>query len=189
MWRQIYEKISKSIDFKQAWALSWKEAQSKAKLVRYNGRLYSNYRVKASAFIQEYTTIGGRKTVKPSLEANRLLVLKTATCFHRQAIDVSFATAELKRAPKLTKMGMSTGPVEVAPDLFKHLPPSETTESQTIICHSWMKGWCPKAFRFANIMPVIKKRNKPADIGSYRLNLYRRQAYLSYDRVPSFIVA
>ena len=78
-WLQILMSISESYDLKQTWVmvheLSWSEVATSGKVLQYNGYIYMNCKVKASAFIQVYVPICGRKSDKPFSEALLFLCL------------------------------------------------------------------------------------------------------------------
>ena len=105
-------------------------------------------KAKASAFIQEYATVSGRKSDRSSRRAVR--ELRSGACrlldSPRQDLEQAFAPEELAAALKTVKAGKAGGPDGVAPDLLKHLPLNTQKELLFILNATWTTGWCPRAW-------------------------------------------
>ena len=127
-------------------------------------------KAKASAFIQEYATVSGRKSDRSSRRAVRELRsgVRRLLGSPRQELEQAFTPEELAAALKTIKAGKAGGPDGVAPDLLKHLPLSTQKELLFILNASWTTGWCPQAWRTATIVPFIKKEKDPQAVSSYR---------------------
>ena len=104
-------------------------------------------KAKASAFIQEYVTVSGRKSDLSSRRALRELrsVVRRLLGSPRQELEQTFTPEELATALKTVKAGKAGGPDGVAPDLLKHLPLNMQKELMFILNASWSTGWCPQA--------------------------------------------
>ena len=127
-------------------------------------------KAKASAFIQEYATVSGRKSDRSSRMAVRELRsgvrrLLGSPC---QKLEQTFTPEELAAALKTVKAGKAGGLDGVAPDILKHLPLNTQKELLFILNASWTTGWCPQAWRTATIVPFLNKENDPQAVSSYR---------------------
>ena len=108
---------------------------------------YVSDKAKASAFIQEYATISGRKSDRSSMRAVRELRsgVRRLLGSPRQQLEQSFTPDKLAAAMNTVKAGKAGGPDGVAPDLLKHLPLNTQKELLFILNASWTTGWCPQA--------------------------------------------
>ena len=124
---------------------------------------------KASAFIQEYATVSGRKSDRSSRRAVLELWsgVRRLLGSPRQELEQAFNPEELAATLKTDKAGKAGGPDGVAPDLFKHLSLNTLRELMFILNASWITGWCPQAWRTATIVPFLKKEKDPQGVSSY----------------------
>ena len=127
-------------------------------------------KAKASAFIQEYATVSGRKSDRSSRRAVRELRsgVRRLLASPRQELEQTFTPEELTAALKTVKAGKAGGPDGVAPDLLKHLPLNTQRELLFILNASWTTGWCPQAWRTSTNVPFLKKEKDPQAVSSYR---------------------
>ena len=140
------------------------------KTLVYKGREYLSDMAEASAFIQEYATVSGRKSDRSSRRA--VLELRSGVRrlleSPRQGLEQAFTPEELAAAMKTVKAGKAGGPVGVAPDLLKHLPLNTLKELLFILNANRTTGWCPQAWRTTTIVPFLKKEKDPQAVSSYR---------------------
>ena len=127
-------------------------------------------KAKVSTFIQEYSTVSGRKSDRSSRRAVRELRsgVRRLLGNPRQALEQAFAPEELAAALKTVKAGKAGGPDGVAHDILKHLPLNTQNELLFILNASWTMRWCPEAWRTATIVPFSKKEKDPQALSSYR---------------------
>ena len=120
-------------------------------------------KAKASAFIQEYITVSGRKIDRLSMRAVRELRsgVRRLLGSHRQELEQAFTLEELAAALKTIKEGKAGGPDGVASDLLKHLPLNAQKELLFFLNASWTTGWCPQAWRTATIVQFLEKEKDP----------------------------
>ena len=87
----------------------------------YKGREYVSDKAKASAFIQEYATVSGRKSDRSSRRAVGELRsgVRRLLGTLRQELEQASTPEELATALKTVKAG---GPDVVVPDILKHFP-------------------------------------------------------------------
>ena len=127
-WRAHLEEVTRTKDAKKAWAvvksLNGSAWAKDGKTLVYKGREYVSDKEKASAFIQECATVGGRKCDRSSRRAVRELRsgVRRLLGSPRQELEQAFTPEELATAMKTFKAGKTDGPNGVAPDLLKHLP-------------------------------------------------------------------
>ena len=146
-------------DAKNAWAivksLNGSARAQDGKTLVYKGREYVSDKAKASAFIQEYATVSGRKSDRSSRRAVRKLRsgVRRLHGSPRQEFEQTSTPEELAAALKTVKAGKAGGPDGVASDLLKHLPLNTQKELMFILSASWTTGWCPQAWRTATIVP------------------------------------
>ena len=161
-------------DAKKAWAvvkrLNGSERAQDGKTLVYKGHEYVSDKAKASAFIQEYATVSGRKSDRSSRRAVRELRsgVRRLLGSPRHELEQAFTPEELATALKTVKAVKAGGPDGVAPDLLKHLPLNTQKELRFILNASWTTGWCPQAWRTATIVPFLKKEKDPQAVSSYR---------------------
>ena len=173
-WRAHPEEVTRTKDAKKAWAvvksLNGSARAQDRKIIVCNGREYVSDKAKASAFIQEYATVSGRKSDRSSRRAVRELRsgVRRLLGSHRQSLEQAITPEELAAALKTVKAGKAGGPDGVSPDLLKHLPLKTQKELLFILNASWTTGWCPQAWRTAMIVPFIKKEKDPQAASSYR---------------------
>ena len=92
-------------------------------------------KAKASAFIQEYTTVSGWKSDRSSRNSVRRLVGS-----HRQELEQAFTPEELTTALKTVKARKAGVQKGVAPDLLKQLPLNTQKELLFFLNASWTTG-------------------------------------------------
>ena len=166
--------MTRTKDAKKAWAVvksmnGSARAQNVKNLV-YKDREYVSDKAKASAFIQEYATVSGRKSDRSSRRAVREL----RSGIHRllgssqQELEQASTPEEMATALKTVKAEKACVSDGVAQDLLKHLPLSTQKELLFILNTSWTTGWCPQAWRTATILPFLKKEKDPQAVSSYR---------------------
>ena len=166
--------MTRTKDAKTAWAvvksLNWSARAQDGKTQVYIGREYVSDKAKASAFIQEYATVSGRKSDRSSRRAVRELRsgVRRLLGSPRQELEGAFTYEELATAMKTVKAGEVGGPDGVAPDLLKHLPLNTQNELLFIRNASWTTRWCPQAWRTATIVPFLKKEKDPQAVSRYR---------------------
>ena len=114
--------MTRTKDAKKAWAvvksLNGSARAQDGKTLVYKGREYVSDKEKASAFIQEYATISGRKSDRSSRRAVRELrsSVRRLLGSPRQELEQAFTPEELATALKTIKAGKAGGPDGVAPD-------------------------------------------------------------------------
>ena len=173
-WRAHLEEVTRTKDAKKAWSvvksLNGSARAQDGKTLVYKGREYVSDKAKASAFIQEYATVSGRKSDRSSRRAVRELRsgVRRLLGSPRQELEQAFTPEELATALKTVKAGKAGGPDGVAPDLFKHLPLNTQKELLFVLNASWTTGWCPQAWRTATIVPFFEKEKDPQAVISYR---------------------
>ena len=152
-WRAHLEEVTRTKDAKKAWAvvksLNGSARAQDGKTVVYKGREYVSDKAKASAFIQEYATVSGRKSDRLSRRAVRELRsgVRRLLGSPRQELEQAYTPEELATALKTVKAEKAGGPDGVAPDLLKHLPLNTQKELLFILKASWTKyaaaAWTP----------------------------------------------
>ena len=166
--------MTRTKDAKKAWAvvksLNGSARAQDGKTLDYKGRENVSDKAKASAFIQEYATVSGRKSDWPSRKAVRELRsgVRRLLGSPRQELEQAFTPEELAAALKTIKARKAGGPDGVAPDLLKHLPLSTQKELMLIQNVSWTTGWCPQAWLTATIVSFLEKEKDPQAVSSYR---------------------
>ena len=163
-WREHLEEVTCSKKAKKALAVvkilnGSVPAQDGKTLVKKGGEYVSD-KAKASAFIKEYATVSGRKSVRSSRSVERELRsgVRRLLGSPRQELEQAYAPEELVAALKAVKAGKAGGPDGVASDLLKHLPMNTQKELLFILNASWTTGWCPQAWRTATIVPFLRKK-------------------------------
>ena len=138
------------------------------KTLVYKGREYVSDKAKASAFIQKYATVSGRKSDRSSRRAVRELRsgVRSLLGSPRQNLEQAYAPEELAAALTTVKAGKADSPDGVAPDLLKHLPLNTQKKLLFILNASWTTGWYPQVWRTATIVQFLKK--DPQAVSSYR---------------------
>ena len=149
-WRAHLKEVTRTKDAKKDWAvvksLNGSARAQDGKTLVYKGREYVSDKAKASAFIQEYATVSGRKSDRLSRRAVRELRggVRRLLGSPRQELEQAFTPEELATALKTVKAEKAGGPDSVAPDLLKHLPLNTQKELLFILNASWTTGWCPQ---------------------------------------------
>ena len=158
-WRAHLKEVTRTKDAKKSWAvvksLNGSARAQDGKTLVYKGREYVSDKAKASAFIQEFATVSGRKSDRSSRRAARQLRsgVRRLLGSPRQELEQAFTPEELATALKTIKAGKAGGPDGVALDLLKHLRLNTQKELMFILNASWTAGWCPQAWRTATIVP------------------------------------
>ena len=100
-WRALHKDVSRTKDAKKAWAcvksLNGSARAQDGKTLVYNGREYVSDKAMASAFIQEYATVSGRKSDRSSWRAVRELRsgVRRLLGSPRQVLEQTYAPEEL----------------------------------------------------------------------------------------------
>ena len=166
--------MTRTKDAKKAWAdVKSQNGSARAqdgKTLVHKGYKYVSDKAKASAFIQEYATVSGRKSGRSSRRAVRELRsgVRRLLGSPRQELEQAFAPEELATAMKTIKAEKAGGQDGVAPDLLKHLQLNTQKELLFILNASWNTGWCPQAWRTATIDPFLEKEKDPQAVSCYR---------------------
>ena len=151
-WRAHLEEVTRTKDTKNAWTvvmnLNVSARAQDGKTLVYKGCEYVSDKAKASAFIQEYVTVSGRKSDRSSRRAVRELRsgVRRLLGSTRQELEQAINHEELATALKTVNAGKAGGPDGVAPDLLKHLPLNTQKELLFILNANWTTGWCPQAW-------------------------------------------
>ena len=158
-WRAHLEEVTRTKDAMKAWAVvkslnGSARAQDGNTLV-YKGREYVSDKAKASAFIQEYATVSGRKSDRSSRRVVRELRrgVRRLLGSPSQELEQVSTPEELATALKTVKAGKAGGPDGVASDLLKHVPLNTQKELLSFLNARWTTGWCQQAWRTATIVP------------------------------------
>ena len=160
-WRAHLEEVTRTKDAKKVWAvvksLNESARAQDGKTQVYFGREYVSDEAKASAFIQEYATVSGRKSDRSSRRAVRKLRsgVRRLLGSPRQELEQAFTPEELAAALKTVMAGKACGQDGVAPDLLKHLPLNTQKGLLFILNASWTTGWCPQAWRTVMIIQFL----------------------------------
>ena len=173
-WRAHLEEVTRTKDAKKAWAvvksLNGPTRAQDVETIVYKGREYVSDKAKASAFLQEYATVSGRKSDRSSRKDERELRsdVRRLLGSPREELEQAFTPEDLATALKTVKAGKAGCPEGEASDLLKHLPLNTQKELLFILKASWTTGWCPQACRTATIVPFLKKEKDPLAVSSYR---------------------
>ena len=165
-WRAHLEEVTRTKDAKKAWAvvksLNGSARDQDGKTIVNKGRQYVSDKANASAFIQEYATVSGRKSDRSSRRAVRepRSGVRRLLGSPRQELEQAFTHEELASALKTVMAGKAGGPDGVAPHLLKHLP-LNTQKSSVYPERELDYGMVPTGLANSDDCPVFKEGERP----------------------------
>ena len=139
-----------------------------------NGRSLVTDREKATAFNRTYAAVSKqvRNSKVDRRTKTRLKAPNVRTCHeccgHRNGYCSPFSEEELTRQISQAKLRKSPGPDDLCNEHLRYLGPVARQTLLDLINASWQRGFVPREWRRAVIVPIPKTGKDPRKIASYR---------------------
>ena len=125
-------------------------------ILHHNGREIASPVAKADAFMKQYADVSRLKICSRAERMRRKVLQRklAAESVEPESCSTAFTESELHEALSQMKAKAAAGPDGVCPAFLKHLGPSALKTLLSLANHSWEQGYCPQAWRNAEIIPL-----------------------------------
>ena len=144
------------------------DANSPNEAMSHNGRTITDIKSKANIFINQYAMVSKVTMSQSDRDINR----QFKKCLHAPSVDVESCAplpmGELQSAIKRMKGKGAAGPDNIPPSFLKSLGPLALQELLSIFNSSFSLAHCPRIWRVATIIPLLKAGKSPSEVASFR---------------------
>ena len=134
----------------------------------HNGRTITDTKSKANIFINHYARVSKLHMTKEDCDLNRLLKKRlnapsvdNKSCTSTNMLELLWAIQKMKRKG-------AASPDDIPPTFLKSLGPLPLQELLSLFNASFHLADCPRIWRVANIIPLLKTGELPSDVASFR---------------------
>ena len=134
---------------------------------RLKTRTITDIKSKANIFINHYARVSKLNTSQSDRDINR----QFKKCLHAPSVDdencAPLLMGKLQSAIKRTKGKGAAGPDNIPPSFLKSLGPLALQELLSIFNSSFSLAHCPRIWRVATIIPLLKAGKSPSEVASF----------------------
>ena len=144
------------------------DANSPNEAMSHNGRTITDIKSKANVFINHYARVSKLNMSQSDRDINH----QFRKCLHAPSVDnescAPLLMGELQSAIKRMKGKGAAGPDNIPPSFLKSLGPLALQELLSIFNSSFSLAHCPRIWRVATIIPLLKAGKSPSEVASFR---------------------
>ena len=172
-WKAVLEGAMTNSEGRDIWRIikglnGIPEANLPNEAIIINGRIITDAKSKSNVFVDHYANVSN----PPMSTANRALHRNLKKRLNANTInDVScfnFTIKQLTSAIHQMKGKGAAGPDNIQPTFFKALGPIAQQELLAIFNTSFHHADCPRIWRVAIIIPILKAGKPPSEVASYQ---------------------
>ena len=134
----------------------------------HKGKVITNLTEKSNAFAQHYAAVSRHQLSKEDREFRTQFLKKVKAPTVEDESTSPLKMQELKRAIKQARAKGQYGPDEIPPTFLKALGPLALAELLEIFNLSFRHADCPRVWRVATIIPLLKAGKPASEIASFR---------------------
>ena len=172
-WRNLLQGVMSNSDGPNMWKVipglnSTPDANSPNETMSHNGRRITDIKSKANVFINHYARVSKLSMSQSDRDINQQF---KKSIIEPSADDESCAPllmSELQSAIKKMKGKGAAGPDNIPPSFLKSLGPLALLELLSIFNSSFSLAHCPRIWRVATIIPLLKAGKSPSEVASFR---------------------
>ena len=143
-------------------------ANSPNEAMIHNGRTITDAKTKATIFASQYAKVSNPPMSKPDRDLNRQFKQRAEAPSADDESCSPLRMIELRNAIGKMKTKGAAGPDGIPPTFLKALGPRALDELLAIFNVSFCNADCPRIWRVATIIPLLKAGKSASDIASYR---------------------
>ena len=134
----------------------------------HNGRTITDIKSKANVFINHYARVSKLNMSQSDRDTNRQFKkrIKVPSADHESCAPLLMS--ELQSAIKKMKGKGAAGPDNIPPSFLKSLGPLALQELLSIFNSSFSLAHCPRIWRVATIIPLLKAGKSPSEVALFR---------------------
>ena len=134
----------------------------------HNSKTLTDPKAKANAFAHFYSNVSNLSMSAEDRTQNRAFKKRIRGPSVEDESCSAFTMDELKKAISSMKAKGAAGPDGIPPTFLKALSPNALQDLLTIFNLSFTHGDCPRTWRIATIIPLLKAGKSASEIASYR---------------------
>ena len=171
-WKDPLHSSMSNADDPDAWKViqglnGTSNTNSPNEVLSHNGRIITDTKSKANIFVNHYARVRKLRMTKEDRDLNHLLKKHLNTPSVHNESCTSFNMSELLSAIQKIKRKAAAGPDDI-PTFLKSLGPLTLQELLPIFNASFHPADCPRIWRVAIIIPLLKAGKSPSDVASFR---------------------
>ena len=144
------------------------EANSPNEEMSHDGRVITDAKAKASVFVNHYARVSNLPMSAADRQLNRELKKRLDAPSTNDESCSKFTMRELTLAINKIKRKGAAGSDNIPPTFLKALGPSALQELLAIFNESFRHADCPRIWRVAVIIPILKAGKPASEVASYR---------------------
>ena len=172
-WKDLLQDAMSNSDGPNMWKViqglnGTPDANSPNEAMSHNGRTITDIKSKANVFINHYARVSKLNMSQSDRDINR----QFKKCLHTPSVNdescAPLVMGELQSAIKRMKDKGAAGPDNIPPSFLKSLGPLFLQELLSIFNASFSLAPCPRIWRVAIIIPLLKAGKSPSEVASFR---------------------
>ena len=144
------------------------DANSPNEAISHNVRTITDIKSKVNVFINHYARVGKLKMSQSDRDTNRQLKKRIKVSSVDNEGCAPLIMSGLQSAVKKMKGEGAAGPDNIPPSFLKSLGPLALQELLSIFNSSFSLAHCPRIWRVATIIPLLKAGKAPSEVASFR---------------------
>ena len=134
----------------------------------HNGRTITDIKSKANVFINHYARVSKVNMSQSERDTNQQFKKRIKVPSADNESCTPLLMSELQSAIKKMKGKGAAGPDNIPPLFLKSLGPLALQELLSIFNSSFSLAHCPRIWRVATIIPLLKAGKSPSEVASFR---------------------
>ena len=172
-WKNLLQDAKSNSDGPNMWKViqglnGTSDANSPNEAMSHNGRTITDTKSKATIFINHYARVSKLKMLQSDRDINRQFKKSIKVLSADDDSCAPILMSELQTAIKKMKGKGEAGPDNIPPSFLKSLGPLALQELQSIFNSSFSLAYCPRIWRVATIIPLLKPGRSPSEVGTFR---------------------
>ena len=172
-WKNLLQDVMSNSDGPNMWKViqglnGTPDANSPNEAMSHNDRTITDTKSKANVFIKHHARVSKLKMSQSERDINRQFKksIKALSADHERCAPILMS--ELQSAIKKMKGKGAAGPDNIPPSFLKSLGPMALQELLSIFNSSFSLAHCPRIWRVATIIPLLKAGKSPSKVASFR---------------------
>ena len=172
-WKDLLQGAMSNSDSPNMWKIiqglnGTPDATSRYEAMSHNGRTITDIKSKANIFINHYARVSKLNMSQNDRAINRQFKKHLTAPLVSNESCAPLKMSEPLSAIKKMKGKGATGPDNIPPSFLKSLGPLALQELLSIFNSSFSLSHCPRIWRVATIIPLLKAGKTPSEVASFR---------------------